>query len=448
MKKSLTLALLLLFIAIGTLYSGPSDPFSPDECAQRRARLMKSVGEGLIILFGATAAPPGSRFRQDNDFYYLTGIDDRGAALVLVAGKSEARLFLPEQSPREIMVDGANLLRNAGAAARLKLKSIEGLALLDEFLARQLLFAGSVIFARLAPGDTLDSDRYEERLLIARRCRSHFNDYPAPDLARAAKLRAFFPDAQLRDISPLLSEMRAIKSAAEIELLRRNGRLSGEAVAQAMRQTRPGAYEYTLEGAASGWVLGHGARGLAFQPIAAAGLNACTWHYEHNDKLLEAGELVLLDFGADLGYLCMDITRTWPVSGKFSPEQRELYRSVLEVQKATIAACRPGLGAAEIRQIVAAALAQNKIDARGLRGDIHHFVGMSTHDGMLLDDKLREGMVLTVEPGLYLEEKGIGIRIEDTIVITADGCDVLTAAAPKEIAAIEALLKSRKPGAK
>jgi Xaa-Pro aminopeptidase len=446
MKKSIVPIVLLLVFCGGAFAAGSTGPFSADECAQRRAKLMASAGSGVIVLFGATSPLPGLRFRQDNDFYYLTGSDDRGAVLVMVVSRNEAHLFLPEQSAREIMVDGANLLQESGAAARLKLKSLDGLSGLDEFLARQLAFAGSVLYARLIPGDTLDSDRYEERVAIARRLRSHFNDYPAPDLARAAKLRDLFPDAQLRDLSPLLAALRAVKSPAEIDALRCNGRLTAEAVRQAMRRTRPGAYEYTLEGAAGGWITSHGARGPAFQPIAAAGLNACTWHYERNDKLLEAGEMVLLDFGADLGHLCMDITRTWPVSGKFSPEQRELYAAVLEVQKATIAACRPGLNAAEIRRIVAEMLTEKKIATRGLRGDIHHFVGMSTHDGMPLNVPLQEGMVLTVEPGLYLPEKGIGIRIEDTIAISADGCEVLTAAAPKEIAEIETLMKSRETG--
>ncbi len=403
---------------------------------------METAREGLIVLFGETSSRPGARFRQDNDFYYLTGSDDRGAVLVLVAPRAEAHLFLPEQGPREIMVDGANLLRDPGAAPRLKLKSVAGLSALDEFLARQLLFAGSVIYARLVPGDTLDADRYEERLFAARRARSHFNDFPSPDMARAAKLRAIFPDAQLRDISPLLAALRAVKGDAEIDSLRRNGRLSAEAVRQAMRCTLPGACEYTLEGAATGWVLGHGASGPAFQPIVAAGLSACTWHYERNDQPMASGDLVLMDFGADVDHLCMDITRTWPVSGTFSREQREIYNAVLEVQKATIAACRPGATAGEIRQRVAAVLAERKIDARGLQGDIHHFVGLSTHDGMLLEAPLRQGMVLTVEPGLYEPERGIGVRIEDTILITASGCEVLTAAAPKEIDEIETLMKS------
>jgi Xaa-Pro aminopeptidase len=445
MRQRTAAAFLLLFIlglAPGLLFPAPSSPFAPDECARRRARLMKTAAEGLIVLFGETTAPPGSRFRQDNDLYYLTGVDDSGAVLVLVNARAEAHLFLPEQGAREIMVSGANLLRDEGAAARLRLKSIAGLSLLDEFLARRLAASGSVLYARLAPGDKVDSDRADERLAIARRCRSHFNDYPAPDLARAARLRELFPDTRLQDVSPLLAAMRSIKSDAEIESLRRNGLLTAAAVRQAMRQTRPGAFEYTLEGAAVGWVLGHGARGLAFQSIVAAGLNACTWHYERNDKVLVAGELVLMDFGADLDHLCMDISRTWPVSGTFSPEQREIYSAVLEVQKATIAACRPGADAAGIRKAAAAKLAEKKIDPHGLQGDIHHFVGLGTHDGSPRDFPLQPGMVLTVEPGLYYPEKGIGVRIEDTILITADGCEVLTAAVPKEIAEIEALLRN------
>jgi Xaa-Pro aminopeptidase len=442
-RAATALLLLVLGLAAGAHSPAPVAPFAPDECARRRAQLMATAGEGLTVLFGATAAAPGSRFRQDNDFFYLTGVDDSGAVLVLENARTEAHLFLPEQGAREIMVSGANLLRDAGAAARLRLNSIAGLSALDEFLARRMHASGTAIYARLAPGDTLDSDRTEERLAIARRCRSHFNDYPAPDLARAARLRELFPDARLQDVSPMLAAMRSIKSDAEIESLRRNGLLSAEGVCQAMRQTRPGAYEYTLEGAAVGWVLGHGARGLAFQSIVAAGLNACTWHYERNDKVLVDGELVLMDFGADLDHLCMDISRTWPVSGTFSTEQREVYSAVLEVQKATIAACRPGADATGIRKAVAAKLAGKKIDVRGLQGDIHHFVGLGTHDGNPQKSPLQPGMVLTVEPGLYYPEKGIGVRIEDTILITADGCEVLTAAVPKEIAEIEALLRSK-----
>jgi Xaa-Pro aminopeptidase len=443
MKKPFVALLVLLAAVVAAVAAPAGGPFSPDECAQRRARLMREAGNGVIVLFGATEPFPGARFRQDNDFHYLTGVDDRNAVLVMLAARGEAFLFLPEQNPREIMVDGANLLKETGAAARLKLKALLGLSALDEFLSRQLPFAASTLYVRLIPGDTVDSDRYEARLAVARRLRTHFNDYPAPDPARAAKFRALFPEAQVRDISPPLAAMRAVKGPAEIESLRRNGRLSAEAVCRAMRATAPGAREYALAGAASGWVLGHGAQGLAFQPIAASGANACTWHYERNDAELKAGELVLLDFGADFEHLCMDVTRTWPVSGRFSPDQRRLYQAALEVQKATIAACRPGLGAADIRKIVAADLAARQVDPMGLRGDVHHFVGLSTHDGMLRDDTLQEGMVLTVEPGLYLEDKGIGIRIEDTIVITAAGCDVLTAGVPKEIADIEALMNAK-----
>lgn len=439
--KRLPLVLLALLAACGL--EAAAGPFSAEECAGRRARLMAKAGEGLIVLFAATDPVPGMRFRQDNDFYYLGGVEDRGAVLVLDAARKEAHLFLPEQGAREVMVEGANLLRQEGAAARLGFVRVAGLSALDEFLARHLSGSKPVLYARLSPGDGLDSDRREERLFAARRRRSHFNEFPGPDQARAAKLRALFPEAELRDVAPLLAAMRRIKGDSEIETLRRNGRLSAEAVRQAMLRTRPGEREWALEGAAVGWVLGHGARGPAFQAIVASGANACTWHYDRNDRVMAAGELVLMDFGADLDHLCMDISRTWPVSGAFGSEQREIYRAVLEVQKAVIAACRPGRNAAEIRRVAAADLAARKVDTLGLSCDIHHFVGLSTHDGDPGDAPLREGMVLAVEPALYYPEKGIGVRIEDTVLITADGCEVLSAAAPKEIDEIEALFKNR-----
>lgn len=440
MKRFTTAALALLAAAA---LPAAAQPFASEECAARRARLMAEAGTGLIILFGATDAPPGSRFRQDNDFFYLTGCDDRGAVLVMLAAQGQAHLFLPEQGPREILVEGANRLGQEGVAASLRLTRVAGLSALDEFLARQMRMPRPVVYARLSMADALDSDRGEAELLAARRRRSHFNDHPGPDRARVTKLRSLFPQAELRDVAPLIDNLRLIKSPAEIEALRRNGRLSAEALRQAMLRTRPGEREWALAGAAVGWVLGHGARGPAFQPIVASGPNACTWHYERNDRVMAAGELVLMDFGADLDHLCMDISRTWPVSGSFSPEKREIYRAVLEVQKATIAACRPGRDAAEIRRVAAADLAARRVDARGLGCDIHHFVGLSVHDGAPLDAPLRAGMVLTVEPALYYPEKNIGVRIEDTILITAGGREVLSAAAPKEIEEIEALFKNR-----
>ncbi len=247
---------------------------------------------------------------------------------------------------------------------------------------------------------------------------------------------------ELRDLTPVIDEMRAIKSPAEIEALRRNGRLSAEAVKQAMLATRPGVFEYEIEAAAMSVVLEGGAKGAAYAPIVGSGPNSCILHYDKNSRRVESGDGVLMDFGADLDHLAMDISRTWPASGRFTDDQREIYRTVLEVQKACIDAYKPGATPTDVRDHVAAALKAKGIDPRGLQGGFGHGVGLSVHD-VPLGGVLKEGMVFAIEPGLYDEKKGFGVRIEDTVLITKTGCEVLTAGVPKEIAEIEKLLGGR-----
>jgi Xaa-Pro aminopeptidase len=150
-----------------------------------------------------------------------------------------------------------------------------------------------------------------------------------------------------------------------------------------------------------------------------------------------------MDFGADLDYYCMDITRTWPASGKFTPKQKEIYQAVLEVQKACIEAYRPGVTEEDVRKYVDEVMKKKKIDPRWMKGGIHHYVDMGTHGVGPRDIPLKEGMVFTIEPALYFPEENFGVRIEDTILITKDGCEVLTKDAPREIAEIEKLLKER-----
>jgi Xaa-Pro aminopeptidase len=236
--------------------------------------------------------------------------------------------------------------------------------------------------------------------------------------------------------------MRAIKTPEEIEIIRRNGALSAEAVKQAMLATRPEVFEYEIEAAAMSVIFKGGARGAAYAPIVGSGPNSCIFHYDKNSRRVEAGDVVLMDFGADLDHLAMDITRTWPASGRFTDEQREVYRIVLEVQKACIEAYRPGATPKDVRDHVASVMKAKGIDPRGLQGGFGHGVGLSVHD-VPLGGVLKEGMVFAIEPALYYPDKSFGVRIEDTVLITKAGCEVLTKGVPKEIAEIEALLAGR-----
>lgn len=414
--------------------------YSREEFARRRAALMALLQDGVAVLFGDAQAPAGSHFRQDNDFFYFCGNEDLNAVLVLLAAAKEAHLFLPQQSAREELMAGPNLLKDPRAGEAGGFASLRPATELDEFLSRTLGRARPVLHVRLSPRDTMDEARSEVGLFSGRRARLHYNDQLSLDQYRTAKLRERYPQCELRDLAPAIDGLRAVKSAEEIEVLRRNGRLTAEAVKQAMLAGRTGAFEYEVEAAAMGTVLRGGARGAAYAPIVGSGPNTCVLHYERNDRRIEAGDLVLMDFGADLDHMAMDISRTWPASGAFSDEARELYRAVLETQKACIEAYRPGATPKDVAEHVAKRLKALHLDRPGLGGGFGHGVGLSTHD-VPLGGVLQEGMVFAIEPGLYDPARGIGIRIEDTVLITKDGCEVLTKDVPKEIEDLERLLR-------
>lgn len=440
--KHLLIICLLIFMHHSFSYTQRTE-YSREEITSRRLALMDKFKEGMIILFGESMPQPGAHFRQDNDFYYFTGIEDINAVLIMAPQTKEAFLFLPRQTSREEMVEGPNLLKDPKAKKKTGFKNIYPLSYFDEFIARNGRRYGLTFHLRLSPRDVVDNARWETRIFVSRKNRIHYNDQITLNNYRIKKLKERYPVFQFKDIVPLIDAMRVIKTSEEIEILRRNGKISAEGVKQAMLATKPGVYEYELEAAAMHTILKHGAKGAAYPPIVGSGPNSCIWHYSENSRKTEEGDLVLMDFGADLDYLCMDITRTWPVSGKFSPEQKKVYEIVLEVQKACIEAYRPGVTAEDIRKHVAQVMKKKGLNARGLRGGIGHYVGMAVHDVGPRGIPLKEGMVFAIEPALYYPKQNMGIRIEDTVLITKDGCEVLTKDVPKEIDEIEKLMTEK-----
>jgi Xaa-Pro aminopeptidase len=438
----------VVFLIVATLAcfvpsSAQRTGYSKDEFIRHRAGLMEKTGDGLILLFGEAKPVSGLHFHQDNDFYYLTGVEDLGAALILAPKTRDSYLFLPQQTPREELMGGANLLKDAKAKEITGFTEVYELGYFDEFIGRNLASAGMTLHLRLSPGDTIDNDRDETLIFTARQARLHYNDQVSLDNYRILKLKERFPAAVFKDIAPRIDTLRMIKSPEEIEVMRRNGRHSAEAVKEAMLASRPGGYEYEIEAAAMHVILNNGAVGAAYAPIVGSGPNTCVLHYEKNSRQVVDGDLVLMDFGGLLDYTCIDISRTWPASGKFTKEQREVYEVVLEIQKACIAAYRPGVTNDEVQKHVAEVMKKRGLDPRGEKGGFGHFVGLGVHDVGPRVDKLQEGMVFAIEPGLYYPEKNIGVRIEDTVLITKDGCEVLTKTVPKEIDDIESLLSQR-----
>ena len=417
--------------------------YTKQEFMRRRAALMDQVKDGIIVFFGDAIPPSGAHFRQDNDFYYFCGREDVNAILMMIPRMKQSILFLPQTSEREDRFHGINLLKDPDGRTKTGLSSIQLLDFFDEYLARWTSRAGETLHIRLSPRDTVDNARYEYKLFQARKNRVFYNDQISLDNYRVKKLKERYPHCEFKDITPIVDAMRVIKTPEEIAVLRRNGKISAEAVKQAMLTGKPGVYEYEIEAAAMSVILRHGARRFAYPPIVGSGPNSCILHYAQNSRMVEDGDIILMDFGGELDYMCMDISRTWPANGKFTEEQREVYRIALEVQKASIEAYRPGVTSSDVRKYVADKMKKMGLNTRGQSGGIGHGVGMATHDVGPLSP-LREGMVFAIEPGLYYPEKNLGVRIEDTVLITADGCEVLTTGVPKEIDDVEKLLASRK----
>jgi Xaa-Pro aminopeptidase len=276
--------------------------------------------------------------------------------------------------------------------------------------------------------------------------------------------------AEIRDVRVLLDDMRLVKDDHEVELMRRAGAISSGAHERAMRATYPGRMEYEIEAELMHEFRRHGSQFPAYWPIVASGPNACVLHYRENNRRMESGDLLLIDAGCELDGYASDITRTFPVNGRFSGPQRDVYELVLASQAAAIEAVRPGNHWNAPHDAAVAVLAQGFVDLKLCEGPVErvmetedykrfymhrtgHWLGLDVHDAGEYKDKgewktLVPGMTLTVEPGCYIRPAenvpqsfwNIGVRIEDDALVTADGCEILTLAAPKKIADIEAIM--------
>jgi Xaa-Pro aminopeptidase len=436
--------------------------------AARRARLAAQMLPGAVAVLPTAPEVPRNGdsdypYRHDSYFYYLTGFTEPESVLVLIAARGErpARsiLFCREKNLEREIWDG---YRHGPEAARIAFGMDEAwpVSELDARLPELLADAPALYYAT-ASNAALDAQVQGWIKAVRARARSGVT---AP--------------GAFHDLLPLLDEMRLIKDEDEQATMRRAGEISGNAHARAMRAARPGLHEYALEAELLYEFRRNGAQYPAYPSIVASGPNACVLHYNANDRLMQDGDLVLIDAGCELNGYASDITRTFPVNGRFSPAQRRLYELVLAAQEAAFAAIAPdrpysGFHEAALRVLVQGMLDLGLIpagtfetveDAIAAKAHVPfymhgtgHWLGMDVHDvGAYRDlsqlDKpsrpLQAGMVLTVEPGIYVrpaegvpeEYWHIGIRIEDDVVVTHDGCSILTASAPKTVDEIEALV--------
>lgn len=432
-------ALIVLTLIGTTAPSAERMGYAPEEFVARRQRLATVLKEGTVILFGATAPEGGIRIRQDNDFFYLTGNESLNAVLVMDAASGDSHLFLPKLTANEVRYEGGNWLDEPGAATKYGFVSIQPLQSLQDFLSSRRN-AGNLVWTRMSQRDTVSDGRIDVGLSSARRRTNPFAQHPSEDGLRIDALRQRFPQYDVRDLTPQLDRLRLIKTPREIDILRYNGRISAEALRRAMEATAPGRYEYELEAEATYWMVKNGFQSAAYPAIVASGPMGNQWHYQSSGRRMSAGELVVMDYGGSLDYLTIDITRTWPVSGRFTDAQLKAYQTALEAQKAIIAAIRPGVTRAAVRRIAEDIFRRNGFNP--IYAYIGHYVGLSVHDGGDWELPFEAGMVMAIEPIIDIPEQQLHIRVEDTILVTPTGAEVLTGAVPKEVDEVLALIRA------
>jgi len=431
--------------------------------AERRHRLAQAMGTGIAVI---PTAPERIRnrdthypYRFDSHFYHLTGFTEPEAALVIVAGNApRALLFCRERNEERETWDGFRY-GPEGAREHFGFDEAHPIGALDEQLA-QLLENQVALYYPL--GSDPEWDARAIRWLNAVRAKAR-TGIAAPE--------------QVRDVRALLDEMRLVKDARELALMRRAASISAAAHRRAMRSARAGQFEYQVEAELLYEFRRNGAQFPAYWPIVASGANACVLHYVSNDARLLDGDLLLIDAGCELGGYASDITRTFPVSGRFSGAQRDVYELVLAAQGAAMQNISPGKAWNEPHDAAVKVLAQGMLDLKLLSGSLEealqkesykrfymhrtgHWLGLDVHDaGDYKRDgrwrPLQPGMTLTVEPGLYIRSaddvpaplRNIGVRIEDDVVVTATGCEVLTGEAPKRVDDIEALMRDGRTAA-
>lgn len=439
MRRLLALMVVVVATAVLSLtLSAERIGYPPAEFAARRTALAKELAKGTVVLFGRAEPQAGIRFRQDNDFFYFTGNEDLNAAVVINAATGSSVLYLPHQTAGDIRANGKNWLEDAEAGKRAGFNAVRPIDELSSVFARVAGSPDPTLWLRLQAGDESDINRGEHATDLATRLNGVGGTYLSPDSQRVDYVRTHFPALQVRDVTPVLDKLRTIKTSREIEILRANGKISAEAIRRAMLATRVNGFEYEIEAEATYWMYRNGIQGNSFAPIVGSGPNVNIWHYATNGRQYKDGDLVVMDYGGALDYLGIDITRTWPVAGKFTDDQLKAYQCSLEAEKAIIAAMKVGATRRETAEIGRAIYAKYGFPGGASAG---HYVGLTVHDVGDASLPFQPGMVIAVEPIVEDASKQIHVRIEDTVLITEKGPEILTGGVPKEIDEVLALIK-------
>ena len=439
-----------------------TDAFPKDEFAQRRTRVLDQVGDAIVLIQGATESGY-VKFRQNNQFFYLTGVEVPRAILAMDGRTKEVTLYLPPRNERVERSEGPVLVPGDDAVA---LTGIARVAARDEFakFVATLPSERPVIYMPHRM-EALGAGTPETSRDVARaNLDDPWDGRPSREAAFIARIKQQAPQSEIRDLDPILDRMRLIKSPREIAVIREATRISGLGIMEAMRSSQAGVHEYELAAVADFVFKQHNAQGIGYFALVATGTNSFWPHYHAAQGQLKENDLVLFDYAPDYKYYTSDVTRMFPSSGRFTPRHREMYTIYLRLYQALMSSIRPGPVPEILKDVVAkmdAVLARftftdpkikdaatrfvenyrARLDSPPATGrGLGHMVGMEVHDVTAPFDRLEPGMIFTIEPALTIPDERIYVRLEDVILITERGYENLSEFVPMEPDAIERLM--------
>ncbi|HFD2045353.1 TPA: aminopeptidase P family protein [Clostridium perfringens] len=407
---------------------------------KNRENLLKKLEDNsLLVLFAGEAkrktADEYFPFTPNRNFYYLTGVDEEKHILMIkkINGVVDEVLYILKPNLEQERWTGKTI-RDYVAK---EVSGIENIKYLEEFKSDlNMIFTNGI-----AENLYLDLERVS------------FDEEMSKSQSFAKEVKERYPQVVIKDVYSDIASLRQIKCKEEVEEIKKAAHITAKGVELLMKECKPGMKEYELEAYFDFYLKQNGVKDYAFKTIAATGVNAATLHYVDNNSEIKDEDLILFDLGAQVNYYNGDISRTFPANGKFTKRQKEVYEEVLKVNEEIINSIRPGVGFYEINDkannllaeaCVRLGLIEDKKDYRKYYfHSIGHSLGLDTHDVGKRDIILEEGMVYTVEPGLYIEEEAIGIRIEDDVLVTKDGCEVLTKECIKSVEDIEKFMSNR-----
>ncbi len=442
---------MLLILSVPLVLKGDGLLFKKAEYGARRAKLMEAAPDGIVVLLGAQAVTGYWEFFQSNDFMYFCGVDVPGAALIIDGVAEESLLFLT-LTERQARAENLSVELVEEPTEFTGVESHYPIERFTSMLSR-LAERRKVIYTPFKPEELMRECSNEKFNTL--KTNQVFNEWDGRltrELQFVKLLKERYPQVEVRDCSPDIWGLRVIKSPAEIAVIRRAGRIGVRALNEMVRATRAGVYEYEIAALYEYMCKKEGVRDLAYMPIISSEENHPYLHYHKHNRLLGDGDFLVVDAGPDVGHYDVDISISYPANGRFTPRQKEIYEACLAMEQACISRYRPGVTCSQVHEEALEILRKRGFDfgtdsvrimTRGSGGGCSHYVGMAVHDvggGPRSMPALQPGMVFACDLLAVFAEENLGVRVEDTVLITEDGCENLTAGIARTVADIENLM--------